>query len=138
MHPAQRITAKQIGDAHQYAPEKDASDRLACPMDQLLRLLMGPWTTYILWVLRNEGPTRFGALKRLVPGVSAKVLTERLRMLEQHGLITRSYAATIPPQVTYSLARRGEELNGVLQTLADIAIRWRQEEDAEQAAKAAE
>ncbi|WP_428249127.1 winged helix-turn-helix transcriptional regulator [Ferrovibrio sp.] len=138
MHPSQRITAKQIQDAQKYAPEKDANDRLACPMDQLLRLLMGPWTTYILWVLRNEGPTRFGALKRLVPGVSAKVLTERLRMLEQHGLVHRAYEATIPPQVTYSLAGRGEELNGVLQTLADIAIRWRREEDAEATAKAAE
>lgn len=133
MHPKH-----DVQDAHRYGPEKDKADRLACPMDQLLRLLMGPWTTYILWVLRNEGPTRFGALKRLVPGVSAKVLTERLRMLEQHGLVHRAYEATIPPQVTYSLAARGEELNGVLQTLADIAIRWRREEDAEATAKAAE
>ena len=57
-----------------------------CPMDSLLRTLMGPWTTYILWILRSEGPTRFGELKRKVPGISAKVLTERLRMLEAAGL----------------------------------------------------
>src|SRR5207249_7933077 len=50
--------------------------RSACPMDRLLRLLTGPWTTYILWVLRSNGPTRFGELKRRVPGVSAKMLTE--------------------------------------------------------------
>ena len=49
-------------------------------MDSLLRLLMGPWTTYIIYVLRTNGPTRFGELKRKVTGVSAKVLTERLRM----------------------------------------------------------
>ena len=49
-----------------------------CPMDALLRLLMGPWTTYILWVLRTTNePVRFGELKRRVPGISAKVLTER-------------------------------------------------------------
>ena len=46
-----------------------------CPMDALLRLLMGPWTTYILWVLRTTNePVRFGELKRRVPGISAKVL----------------------------------------------------------------
>ena len=55
---------------------------VGCPLDSLLRLLMGPWTTYILWVLTSNGPTRFGELKRKVPGISAKVLTERLRMLQ--------------------------------------------------------
>ena len=95
-----------------------------CPMDALLRVLMGPWTTYILWILRSEGPTRFGELKRKVPGISAKVLTERLRMLEAAGLITRHHEPTIPPQVTYALAARGEELSGILDSLNAIARRW--------------
>ena len=43
----------------------------ACPMDALLKLLMGPWTTYILWILRTGGALRFGALKQQVAGVSA-------------------------------------------------------------------
>ena len=60
---------------------------MGCPMDAILRLLMGPWTTYILWVLRNDGPTRFGELKRKVSGISAKVLTERLRLLEHAEII---------------------------------------------------
>ncbi|MFI4988646.1 MAG: winged helix-turn-helix transcriptional regulator, partial [Alphaproteobacteria bacterium] len=72
----------------------------SCPMDSVLRMLMGPWTTYILWILRSEGPQRFGALKRKVAGVSAKMLTERLRGLESAGLIARHYEPTIPPQVT--------------------------------------
>ena len=99
-----------------------------CPMDSLLRLLMGPWTSYIIWVLRNEGPTRFGELKRKVPGISAKVLTERLRMLEGAELITRHHEPTIPPQVTYALAPRGEELRGILDTLNGVALRWRAED----------
>ncbi len=138
MHPKHQIQDALKYGPEQYSPGKDAANRLACPMDQLLRLLMGPWTTYILWTLRNEGPSRFGALKRLVPGISAKVLTERLRLLEQHGLVHRAYEATIPPQVTYSLARRGDELHHVLDSLAATAIRWRAEDEAEQAAKAAE
>jgi DNA-binding HxlR family transcriptional regulator len=99
-----------------------------CPMDALLRLLMGPWTTYILWVLRSNGPTRFGELKRKVPGISAKMLTERLRLLEESAVILRHYEPTIPPQVTYSLAPRGHELGTVLDTLNGVALKWREED----------
>ena len=100
-----------------------------CPMDALLRLLMGPWTTYILWILRQNGPTRFGALKRQIPGISSKVLTERLRMLEFAGVIYRDHNPTIPPKVTYGLAERGEELGAVLSGLENIARRWQADED---------
>jgi DNA-binding HxlR family transcriptional regulator len=85
---------------------------------------MGPWTTYILWVLRSNGPTRFGDLKRRVAGISAKVLTARLRMLEQSEIIERHYAPTIPPQVTYALAKRGHELAEVLDRLNALARSW--------------
>lgn len=103
----------------------------SCPMDFILRMLMGPWTTYIVYNLKTYGPQRFGELKRRVSGVSAKMLTERLRTLEGAGLVTRDYEATIPPKVTYALTARGHELDGVLGTLAEIAIRW-QDEDAGQ------
>src|SRR3546814_13142011 len=75
-----------------------AAGKPTCPVDAVLRLLMGPWTTYILYVLRTQGPRRFGELKREVTGISAKVLTERLRMLEEAKLVRRDYQATIPPQ----------------------------------------
>lgn len=97
---------------------------VGCPMDSLLRLLMGPWTTYILWVLRSNGPTRFGELKRRVAGVSAKMLTERLRMLEEAGVVFRDCQPTVPPQVTYGLTARGEELRQGLDALSQIAASW--------------
>lgn len=112
------------------AASPDRSMPSACPVDAVLRLLMGPWTTYILYVLRTQGPRRFGELKREVSGISAKVLTERLRMLEEAQLVRRDYRATIPPQVTYSLAPRGEELNPMLDALKDIALRWQAEDKA--------
>jgi DNA-binding HxlR family transcriptional regulator len=105
----------------------------ACPMDYILRMLMGPWTTYIVYNLRTYGPQRFGELKRRVAGVSAKMLTERLRTLEGAGLIKRDYEATIPPKVTYSLTVRGHELDEVLGGLADVAIRWQAEDAAAKA-----
>ncbi|WP_300299814.1 helix-turn-helix domain-containing protein, partial [Ferrovibrio sp.] len=115
--PAAALPAATLPDA-----------KFACPVDAVLRLLMGPWTTYILYVLRNQGPRRFGELKREISGISAKVLTERLRMLEEARLVHRDYRATIPPQVTYSLAPRGEELNPMLDMLHDVALRWRRED----------
>jgi DNA-binding HxlR family transcriptional regulator len=102
----------------------------ACPMDYILRMLMGPWTTYIVYNLRTYGPQRFGELKRRVAGISAKMLTERLRTLEGAGLIKRDYEATIPPKVTYSLTPRGHELDSVLESLAEVAIRWQAEDRA--------
>ena len=41
-----------------------------CPLDHVLRLLSGEWTTHVLWVLSTNGPTRHGALRRLVDGIS--------------------------------------------------------------------
>lgn len=111
----------------------DAHDHTACPMDSLLKLLMGPWTTFILWVLRSQGPKRFGELKASMPGISSKVLTERLRMLEGAGLIHRDYKPTVPPAVTYSLTPRGEELKDVLEGLNVLALRWHAEDMAVEA-----
>jgi DNA-binding HxlR family transcriptional regulator len=107
----------------------------SCPMDFILRMLMGPWTTYILYNLKAFGPQRFGELKRRVAGVSAKMLTERLRTLEGAGLVTRDYEATIPPKVTYSLTQRGHELDEVLGTLAEIGVRWETEDKERRAQK---
>jgi DNA-binding HxlR family transcriptional regulator len=109
-----------------------------CPMDFILRMLMGPWTTYIIYNLRTSGPQRFGELKRRVGSISAKMLTERLRTLEGAGLVSRDYEATIPPKVTYTLTRRGHELDGVMEKLAEIAVRWEAEDKARRAAKPAE
>lgn len=98
--------------------------QMACPMDGLLKLLMGPWTTYILWLLRNQGEMRFGQIKKQMPEISAKVLTERLRMLEAAGIISRHQEATIPPKVTYKFTEKGIELHEVLDQLNALAQKW--------------
>jgi DNA-binding HxlR family transcriptional regulator len=98
-------------------------------MDSLLRLLMGQWTCYILWMLCTNGPMRFGGLKRSIPGLSSKVLTERLRMLEDSRILFREHQPSIPPQVTYGLTHRGQELVTALDELFEIAKRWCAEDD---------
>lgn len=94
------------------------------PLEKLLNQISGPWTMYILCVLDSNGLLRFGDLKRKVEGVSPKVLTERLRMLEAIGIIDRHYKPTIPPQVSYQLTERGRELCQPLHHLYDLASRW--------------
>jgi DNA-binding HxlR family transcriptional regulator len=98
-----------------------------CPMDALLRLLMGPWTTYIVWVLETEGVLRFGELKSRMTGISSKVLTERLRHLEGAGIISRTYKPSIPPSVSYALTARGHELKDALGAINAVALKWQRE-----------
>ncbi|MEH2459129.1 winged helix-turn-helix transcriptional regulator [Nostoc sp.] len=95
-----------------------------CLLTPLLALLTGPWTLHIVWVLSTHGPTRFGVLKRQLDGVSSKVLTKRLRMLEEAKVVARHYKPTIPPEVTYSVTTRGEDLDIVLAQLHEIALKW--------------
>jgi DNA-binding HxlR family transcriptional regulator len=97
-------------------------------MDALLRLLMGPWTSNVLWALRQHGPLRFGTIRRTVQGISAKVLTERLRMLEKAGVIFREYRPRIPPEVTYGLTPRGRQLGPILDAMDALAQRWSAED----------
>lgn len=95
-----------------------------CPLEILVSQLSGQWTLYILWILDTNGSLRFGELRRKVDGISTKVLTERLRMLEAIGIVHRHYEPTIPPQVTYNLTARGKELSGALDHLYELAVRW--------------
>lgn len=108
---------------------KFSQSPISCPMDELLRIISGPWTTYILWRLANNKNVRFGELKRIVPGISSRVLTERLRKLEEAGLVIRTYKPTIPPEVSYSLSERGLELRDILNQLSDLSIKWGMAED---------
>jgi DNA-binding HxlR family transcriptional regulator len=103
---------------------KSQSATSKCPVEPVLRLLSGRWTLTIMWRLHTEGPQRFGALGKLIPGVSAKVLTERLRLLEDAGLVHRHMKPTIPPEVTYSLTQHGDELRASLSEIERVAYNW--------------
>src|SRR5438034_3503922 len=99
-----------------------------CPFGELLEILARPWTMHILWVLSSNGPTRFGSLRRQIDGISSRVLTERLRVLEERGFIYREYKPTIPPSVTYGITKRMKDIGGVLEDLETLARKWQQED----------
>ena len=98
--------------------------KIRCPMHHLVSLLSGPWTTYILWLIRSKGAQRFGELKKQMPKISAKVLTQRLRMLEDEKIIKRHQEETVPLKVTYSLTKRGKELDKLLDEINKLAKKW--------------
>jgi DNA-binding HxlR family transcriptional regulator len=107
-----------------------------CVIHGLLDLLAKPWTMHILWALGTNGPTRFGSLRRKVEGISSRVLTERLRVLEKKGFVYRHYEATIPPAVTYGITNRMKDIERVFQELDRVAQKW-QEEDSPRGKNAA-
>jgi DNA-binding HxlR family transcriptional regulator len=104
------------------------------PTHELLQLLTRPWTMHVLWVLSTSGPTRFGALRRQIDGISSRLLTQRLRDLEEKGFIYRRYQPTIPPAVTYGLTERMQEIRETLERLDTLAHKW-QDEDAKRVRK---
>src|ERR1041385_9094204 len=101
-----------------------------CTIGGLLELLAHPWTMHILWMLSTNGPTRFGELRRQLGGISSRVLTERLRTLEQKGFVFRKYEPTIPPAVTYGITNRMKDISKVLHQLNDLGKKWQMEDSA--------
>ena len=99
-----------------------------CPIHELLEVLARPWTMHILWTLSTQGPTRFGELRRQVEGISSRVLTERLRILEQKYFVFRDYKPTIPPSVTYGITSRMKDISKILDDLNELAKKWQKED----------
>jgi DNA-binding HxlR family transcriptional regulator len=81
----------------------------------------GRWRSVILSRLK-EGVHRYGELRRLVPGISEKMLSQRLRELEADGLISRRDLGTAAPHVEYDLTEEGQSLAPVLQALYDWGV----------------
>ena len=101
------------------------TSRSSCDaLGKLLGTIVRPWTLHILWVFISQGPTRFGDLRRSVPGISARVLTVRLRTLEAEGLVYRHRTANNPPEVIYGLTPRAVEIGALLEELQRAAARW--------------
>ncbi len=99
-----------------------SADSHDCLIDQTLTVIAGKWKIGITWLLL-DGDRRFNDLRRSLPGVTQKMLTQQLRELEADGLVRREVFAVVPPKVVYSLTPLGQTLRPLL----DIMGRWAQE-----------
>ena len=95
-----------------------------CPhFHAAIELIGKRWTGAIISAL-TDGPLRFGELARAVPGLSDRLLSQRLRELEDEGLVEREVEAATPVRVTYSLTEKGAELRPAIGELKRWAKRW--------------
>ncbi|GAB6938613.1 winged helix-turn-helix transcriptional regulator [Isoptericola variabilis] len=88
-----------------------------CGIDAALDVVSGKWKGLILWELDAHGVRRFAELRRGLPGVSEKMLTQHLREMEADDLVVRTVYAEVPPRVEYSLTDHGRALNAALAPL---------------------
>ena len=91
---------------------RNFAHRPGCAVEATLDLIDGKWKGVILYHLQG-GSQRFGELRRLMPGITQRMLTKQLRALEDDRLIFRTVYAEVPPRVEYRLSEIGESLRPV-------------------------
>lgn len=106
---------------------RETNDRLRrevyCPVAATMNLLNEKWTLHILRELL-EGKCRFNELSHRLGGVNSRTLSDRLRLLEEEGIVTRHVLHTIPPWVEYELTEKGRDLNKIIESIADWGCKW--------------
>lgn len=95
-----------------------------CGLELALDIIAAKWKPAIIWQL-HFAPTRFGALRRSLPGVSERVLAKQLRELEADGVVERAVYEEAVQRVEYSLTPSGRELNAAVHALAEWGLRHR-------------
>ena len=90
-----------------------------CPVKKTAEVIEGKWTTLVVRELL-PGKKRYSEIQRALKGISPKVLTSRLRLLEERKLVTRTVYATVPPTTEYELTNIGKKLKGVLNAMAEF------------------
>ncbi|MCL8026109.1 winged helix-turn-helix transcriptional regulator [Nocardioides bruguierae] len=90
---------------------------------EVLEFVGRRWTSGVMLAL-GRGATRFGEVQRMVDGISPRLLSVRLRELEEHGLVERVVTPTTPVSVGYHLSAQGRELLASMQPLVRYGQRW--------------
>ncbi|MFT5705909.1 MAG: DNA-binding HxlR family transcriptional regulator [Oceanospirillaceae bacterium] len=91
-------------------------DFTVCPVNTAITVIGGKWKVIILYQLRGQ-TLRFGELKRIIPNITQKMLTQQLRELEKDRLVIRKVYAQVPPKVEYSPTELANKLTPVLDQL---------------------
>jgi DNA-binding HxlR family transcriptional regulator len=94
----------------------------ACPVSEVFKRIGDKWSMLVVIIL-GKRPHRYNELHRAIEGISQRMLTRTLRLLESDGLVARTVLPTIPPSVEYDLTPLGTTLLDALSPLADWAVR---------------
>ncbi len=90
-----------------------------CEKELTLAVIGGKWKMLILWHLGKSGTKRFNELKRLIPGITQRMLVTQLRELESDFIVHREVYPVVPPKVEYSLTPQGKTLMPILEKMYD-------------------
>ena len=90
-------------------------------VSQVLARVGDKWSVLIVTLL-DDGPRRFNEIRRIVDGISQRMLTLTLRGLERDGMVTRTVYPTVPPRVEYALTELGRSLSGPVRALGGWAL----------------
>jgi DNA-binding HxlR family transcriptional regulator len=93
-----------------------------CAVGECMAILGGTWTPNVIWYL-SGGPRRFSELKADMPPISAKMLSTRLKDLEEMGVLSRTVVATSPPSVEYNLTALGHEFVPIIHKIVEVGER---------------
>lgn len=93
-----------------------------CNVGACMQVLGGAWTPNVIWFL-SGGPRRFGELRRDIPAISAKMLSARLRALEEKGVVLRKVVPTSPPSTEYALTELGQEYVPAIRAIAEVGAK---------------
>ncbi|WP_217362460.1 winged helix-turn-helix transcriptional regulator [Ruegeria arenilitoris] len=99
-----------------------------CPLSECMQLIGGTWTPNIIWYLAG-GARRFSELRADIPGVSAKMLSSRLKQMEDNGLVRRTVVETHPPTVEYELTDLGAELLPAIEAIVAVGRKLKGEDE---------
>lgn len=99
--------------------QDERSKDFKCSIGFTMNVIGSKWRAIILWHVLKEQPIRYGALKRSIPHISHKILSQELRKLETDKLVARKVHPTVPPSVEYSLTKKGLSLERVLEELCN-------------------
>lgn len=94
-------------------------ENCSCSIIYTLSILGSKWKWLLLYKLFQNGVQRYGQIKRSIPPITHKMLSQQLKELQAEGLVTRREYAEIPPKVEYRLTVKGETLIPLLQLMAD-------------------
>jgi len=100
--------------------KKSKKELPSCPVQITLSLIDNKWKVLIIGEILFEGTQRFSELRKALPAISQKVLTQNLRSMEDDGLIVRKVFAEVPPRVEYSITDVGNSLRPVI----DSMMKW--------------
>ena len=95
-----------------------AKKKFHCPVEVTLSVIGGKWKVVILFWLK-DATCRFAELRRKIPGISERMLTQQLRELEQDGIVQRKVYAQVPPKVEYSLTPYGRTLRPITELMCE-------------------